>query len=269
MQIDEYCRQFAHLKRALMPVTQTSSIAFPFSRLHTEPFWELVPLPGKEISRQAINAVSNVSQLRRLALGANLDQELFLFMLQPDSRAWLIETLLRACFSVEGRRTLIAEFGLQHQAFQYSRELEMRAHKVEASEPDITYSDAVRDQGFRRAIVNCYDHRCALCGVRIVTPDGHTAVEAAHIKPWSQFNDDDVRNGMALCRLCHWAFDEGLMSVDDKYQVLTSRQMSTTPNAAGFLMTLAGRPIIAPLDRDFWPDLARLSWHRVHIGVGF
>lgn len=25
--------------------------------------------------------------------------------------------------------------------------------------------DKVRDQGFRKAIVNLYDHRCALCGI--------------------------------------------------------------------------------------------------------
>ncbi len=41
----------------------------------------------------------------------------------------------------------------------------------------------IRDQGFRRAIVNLYDHRCALCGIRMLTPEGHTVVEAAHIVP--------------------------------------------------------------------------------------
>ena len=133
----------------------------------------------------------------------------------------------------------------------------------------MVYSDTVRDQGFRRALVQCYDHRCALCGVRIITPEGHTVVEAAHIKPWSRFKDDEVQNGMALCRLCHWAFDEGLMSVDDNYQVLTSRQMAMAPNAAGFLMTLSGRPIIGPQDAAFWPDPARLAWHRRNVGVEF
>lgn len=34
--------------RRIIPLGQTRSIAFPFSRLHNEPFWELVPLPGKE-----------------------------------------------------------------------------------------------------------------------------------------------------------------------------------------------------------------------------
>ncbi|MFO7461431.1 MAG: HNH endonuclease [Desulfatiglandales bacterium] len=83
----------------------------------------------------------------------------------------------------------------------------------------------IRDQGFRKAIVTIYDHRCALCGIRMLTPDGHTVVEAAHIKPWSESHDDKPTNGLSLCRLCHWSFDEGLMSVGAKYEVLVSRRV--------------------------------------------
>jgi len=41
--------------RRIIPLGQTSSIAFPFSRLDREPFWELVPLPGTTISTAIIN----------------------------------------------------------------------------------------------------------------------------------------------------------------------------------------------------------------------
>ena len=41
--------------RRITPLGQTSSIAFPFSRLHREPFWKLVPQPGQSFraTRQA------------------------------------------------------------------------------------------------------------------------------------------------------------------------------------------------------------------------
>lgn len=268
-ELTELTSLFAGYWRAVIPVTHTSSIAFPFSRLWTEPFWELVPVPGKSITRESVNAISNVTQLRKLALGAQLDERLFLYMLSPQTRKELTLALLQSCFSEEGQRIVSAELTLQQQAFQYSVELEARAHRVAEVERPIEYVEAVRDQGFRRAIVNSYDHRCALCGVRIVTPEGHTAVEAAHIRPWSKFKNDDLQNGMALCRLCHWAFDEGLMSVDNHYSVLTSRQMAAAPNAAGFLMTLSGRPIIRPSDSDLWPHPENLAWHRQNVGVGF
>ena len=75
----------------------------------------------------------------------------------------------------------------------------------------LAYSVAnkARKQGFRKAIVSLYDHRCALCGIRLLTPEGHTVVEAAHIIPWSETQDDSPINGMALCKVCHWSFDEG------------------------------------------------------------
>lgn len=67
---------------------------------------------------------------------------------------------------------------------------------------------------------------------------------------------------MALCKLCHWAFDEGMMGVSDSYAVITSRQIGADPNVPGFLQTLSGRSIIPPVDRDVWPAREYLAEHR-------
>ena len=250
--------------RSIVPLTQTSSIAFPFSRLHTEGFWKLLPLPGKEINRPIVNTISSVSQLRTVALGADLDEELYRHMTSAAGRTKLAEALLLSCFSEEGRRTLREQSGIHGEAFHYSRVLEEAAHSHTAGEavfPD-EYKAAARDQGFRRAIVFHYDHRCAFCGTRIVTSEGHTAVDAAHIVPWSVSRNDDIRNGMALCKLCHWGFDEGLMGVSDDYSVIISRQVAQTHNTAGALLNLTDRNILGPKDRALWPHQVHLGWHR-------
>jgi putative restriction endonuclease len=44
----------------------------------------------------------------------------------------------------------------------------------------------------------------------MLTVEGRTVVDAAHIIPWSILHNDDVQNGIALCRICHWTFGEGL-----------------------------------------------------------
>ena len=127
-------------------------------------------------------------------------------------------------------------------------------------EPEVAAS--ARNQGFRKAIVQLYDHRCALCGIRILTPEGHTIVEAAHIRPWNESRDDRPTNGLALCRLCHWSFDEGLMGVGQEYEVLVSRRVRTDQNMPGHMLTLADRPIFRPEEQPFWPDQENLNHHR-------
>jgi putative restriction endonuclease len=66
--------------RRILPLSQSSSIAFPFSRLDREPFWELVPQPGKTITPAIINNTSSVTYLRKYALGAHIDEGLFRIM---------------------------------------------------------------------------------------------------------------------------------------------------------------------------------------------
>jgi len=250
--------------RRIVPPGQTSSIAFPFSRLHNEPFWKVIPQPEKELTPEIINNISTVSHLRTVVEGANMDEDLFHFLQQPESRNALREALLQSCFSEQAQAALMEQAIINAEAFSYSLDLEQKAHLplvMEAMEMD-NYKPAARDQGFRRVVVTTYDHCCAMCGVRIITPEGHTVVDAAHIIPWSKSKNDDIRNGMALCKLCHWAFDEGMIGVSERYDVITSSQIAAKPNVPGFLLTLSGHGIIPPADQALWPAQQYLSEHR-------
>ena len=40
---------------------------------------------------------------------------------------------------------------------------------------------------------------------------------------------------MALCRLCHWTFDQGLLGVSTKYLVLLPGEVRIAQNMAGYL----------------------------------
>jgi len=87
-------------------------------------------------------------------------------------------------------------------------------------------------------------------------------VEAAHIKPWSEAHDDKPTNGLALCRLCHWSFDQGLMSVGDKYEVLVSKRVQIEQNLPGHVLTLRDRHIFTPKEDQYWPAQDNLDYHR-------
>lgn len=267
--LDELNELFTDYWRSIVPLAQKSSIAFPFSRLHNEPFWNLLTVSGEPPTPAEINAVTNVTQLRQLAIGAKLDEGLFLWLASPPDREVLAETLLQACFSPDAQGSLSDARAVHAEAFQYSLELEKVAHERKDIADLIavaTYRPAARDQGFRRAIIINYDHRCSLCGVRIVTPEGQTAVDAAHIIPWCISRNDDVQNGMALCKLCHWAFDRGVLSVSSSFTVLLSKTLSSDTNAAGLLGVLEGRNLVGPKQREVWPKQGNLAWHRQQHG---
>lgn len=245
----------------IVPPEQKSSVAFPFFHLKNEGFWHLVPVPGKEQVLAATRAIGTVGQLRDIALGARLDEELFALLQNEDNREMLRAALITSHFSEEARPVLIEQGAVNAEAFDYSLRLYEKAHG-KIGDKEEKYKPAVRDQGFRRAIVHAYDHRCALCGIRMVTPDGHTVVDAAHIVPWSESHNDDITNGMALCRLCHWTFDEGMIGVRNDYTVITSPLLVRNSNVPGFLLNLADRPIIGPQEYDLWPAREALARHR-------
>src|SRR3546814_15962955 len=82
--------------------------------------------------------------------------------------------------------------------------------------------------------------RCAMCGGGATAPDGRSEIEAAHVIPRGMAGADDVRNGLSLCRLHHWAFDNMLLGIS------TGRMIVCPPPVA----VLAGNAALAQLDGD-------------------
>jgi hypothetical protein len=82
---------------------------------------------------------------------------------------------------------------------------------------------------FRRKVQEAYRFRCIMCGSRFPSTsfNRNPGVDAAHILPWAEYDLDEVRNGIALCKLHHWAFDEGILIIsfhEGKYYVNISEE---------------------------------------------
>ena len=134
---------------------------------------------------------------------------------------------------------------------------------TDATEFKVSNQDVkVRDQGFRKAVTAAYEHRCTMCGIRMLTPEGHTVVDTSHIVPWSESHNDDIRNGLSLCKLCHWAFDELLITVSSKYRIKTSPVLKYNQNLPGHLSQMEGRDIIKPEEPAFYPGPEFLQHHQ-------
>ena len=78
-------------------------------------------------------------------------------------------------------------------------------------------------------------------------------------------DDNPSHNGMALCGLCHWTFDQGLLGVSVRYLVLLSGELRIIQNVPGHLLTLESRSIIGPAEQALWPHLEALDWHRQNV----
>ena len=258
---------FAAYWSKVMPLERRGNLALPFFHLRSSGFWHLVPQPGQETALGATRQVDRLSQLGKLVLGARLDDDLFQLLQSAELRNTLRTTLIQTYFDSEYHTDLLALGETNLQTFIYSQHLIEQARKLvkETPKEDDAYQPVVRDQGFRKAVVRIYDHRCAFCGVRMLTSDGRTAVDAAHIIPWSISHADDPHNGMALCGLCHWTFDQGLLGISAKYLVLLSGELRITQNVPGHLLTLESRPIIGPEEQALWPHLEALEWHRQNV----
>ncbi len=258
---------FATYWSSIMPVERQGNLALPFFHLRSSGFWHLIPQPGQEDILTSMKQVDSLSRLKKVTIGANLDDELYTILQMEDARNILRTVLIETYFSTDAQNALISQTSLNIQSFTYSQELINKARRqikdtlVTIGEPQ----QLIRDQGFRKAIIRIYEHRCAFCGVRLITVDGHSVVEAAHIIPWIISHNDDVRNGMALCSLCHWTFDEGLLSVSTKYLVVVSPELRIVSNLPGHLTTLESRPIIAPTEQELIPDSESLAWHRQNV----
>lgn len=67
----------------------------------------------------------------------------------------------------------------------------------------------VRDARFSKAVIDAYDGLCAMCGLNF------GLLEGAHILPITvPGSNDEIWNGLALCRNHHGAFDKHLIWVD-------------------------------------------------------
>jgi len=137
----------------------------------------------------------------------------------------------------------------------------------------VTKETSLRLRGFRQAVIEAYNYKCAVCGLKICTPDFLSwEVEAAHIVPHHAMGKDDILNGLALCHLHHWAFDVGWFTLDNDYKIKISSKVQSLPNEFGkvgnyrLLKSSINHPTIyLPERKEIYPHQQAIIWHRKNI----
>jgi putative restriction endonuclease len=127
-------------------------------------------------------------------------------------------------------------------------------------------SRPVRDRAFRKTVLDAYDSRCALTGLKLINGGGRAEVEAAHIRSVAAHGPDSVANGLALSGTVHWMFDRGLVSLEDDLRILVSRHVNDRDSVSALLN--ASGYAIGPERPGDRPHSLFLGWHRQHCFKG-
>jgi putative restriction endonuclease len=104
-----------------------------------------------------------------------------------------------------------------------------------------------------------YGRSCAISRERALP-----ALEAAHIRPFSEVGRHSIRNGILLRSDVHKLFDAGYLTVTPDHHVEASTRMREDFNDGENYLALHGRKVWVPEAGELRPDPEALRWHNDH-----
>jgi putative restriction endonuclease len=119
-----------------------------------------------------------------------------------------------------------------------------------------------RDPGFRDAVIQAYEHRCAICGYDTKVGQWDLALDAAHIQWHQAAGPSVVQNGLALCALHHKALDRGAIGMAENVTILVSGTLHGQTGIAEWFLAFKGKKLREPHSPSFLPSADYLAWHR-------
>lgn len=237
---------------------------FPFYHLCKEQFWHLQPIVGKEAVLGALSTIRGPSQLNDNINYAFLDDALFSLINNKTSREILRQALVTKWFPKDSEviKTVWAQ---EIKITSYEKVLREKVEAQIIEQNAINYSVKIHDSAFSRVVRDAYDYRCAASGWRVILPDGAVLVEAAHLIPFSETQDDDPRNGIALAPNFHWALDQHILAPGTDLKWHVSPMLDSRNRDHQELIALDKKPILLPQNKKYYPRMDALEWQIQHL----
>jgi hypothetical protein len=125
-------------------------------------------------------------------------------------------------------------------------------------------SSQKRDQAFKDVVLEQYAFACAVTSMKYRS-EQLVEAQAAHIISKHHKGSDDPRNGIALSRTAHWAFDKGMFTISDQYDIVVHPKARHASVNIFPILDLHGQPIARPDDEAFLPHKDALRWHKKEV----
>jgi putative restriction endonuclease len=247
---------WSHLELVRYP-----DMAMPFYHLQGDNFWHFKMNLGYELLMESKVKIRTPRLIKELVEYAYFDEELWELLLLKEQRSILVDTLLDVWFK---ERQQELKSLMQVNVFA-ELEVKIRRDGGKVYTPEELKDEQkaiVRDGAFRKAIVSTYNHSCAFCGLKILNTRHQNIVDGCHIKPFSQFYDDRINNGISFCKNHHWGFDRFWFTIDNNFKiVIANNLLESSPNAKT-LADFNEESIVLPAQRKNYPRPDALEWHQ-------
>lgn len=151
----------------------------------------------------------------------------------------------------------------------------MRSFTLEEFSPFVEENKAVyqispqkRDPAFKNVVLDQYGYTCAVTGVQYHS-ERLVEAQAAHIISKEKLGSDDPRNGIALSRTAHWAFDAGMFRISSQYEIVVHPKAKNADISKFPIITQDRQLINLPEDENYYPHQDSLTWHREQVFDNF
>lgn len=232
----------------------TDALHYPFFHLRREGFWQL---KFRDTYKEG-ERIKTTDKLKEKVEYAYLDRELFELLQDAFSRQVLVDSLVSTWFA-DSRSNLSNILDID---MEFDRVARSELLNLDSKVKIILLKSIVRNSFFRKLVVREYDYRCAFCKLRITRNPNQNIVDGAHIKPFSEFLDSKIDNGLSLCKNHHWAFDLGWFSIDDNYRILVAQGFDDDSPYTRAMKEFDRELIVLPSDERYFPRRESLQWHR-------
>ncbi|MBU2630062.1 MAG: HNH endonuclease [Proteobacteria bacterium] len=229
----------------------------PFFYLRGDGFFHHRPFNGEDQSYMALSDPSSIKKFTGIVEYAYLDEELWAYLQDQTALNTLRDTLIQSYFP---------RYKSQIERIEREEKEISGYETILKGEPDrIKETKSIyRSTAFARTIREIYDYRCSACGLRL-NLNGLVIIDAAHLIPFSESQDDDPRNGIALCKNHHWAMDKFLIvpGADNLWHV--SPELDDRIEGCKEIINLNKRKILLPQDEKYYPKPESLTWRHERI----
>jgi len=231
---------------------------FPFFHLRSEGFWNLIPVSGRERELKAMKTATSHAAIDENIDHVELDQDLYRYMRDAIARAALRSALITRWFPEKAE-----ELRRAVEAHSEEGAYELKLREGEAATYNVTAR--VGQAAFRNVVLQAYDYRCAATGWRLIIPGVWGLIEAAHLVPYADSQNNDPRNGMALTPTFHRALDLNLIAPGPDLKWHVSRAVEPRIPDNRPLVELDRKDVIFYGDQKYRPSEMSLEWRMANL----